>query len=120
MPRSSPEVFSAYVLGALTFGGPFLLHLLLAIDWLPAWLININLTTFGAYAYDKRAARRGLRRIPERLLHILGLLGGSPAALFAQRFLRHKTAKFVFQATFWLIFAAQIALLLWYYGSLPL
>lgn len=111
---------SAFFLGALTFGGPILLHLLLGLDWLPAWLTSINMTTYGAYTYDKRAARYGTRRIPERLLHILALLGGSPAALLAQRILRHKTVKIGFQLAFWMILGVQILALLWYYGYLPL
>lgn len=118
MARNSPEIMTSYLLGALTIGGPVAIHWLFGIGWLPAWLISANLTTFGAYAYDKSAARRGARRIPERLLHILALLGGSPAALLAQRVYRHKTVKFTFQMTFWTILAIQVGLLAWYLGYL--
>jgi uncharacterized membrane protein YsdA (DUF1294 family) len=53
--------------------------------------------TFGTYALDKRAARRLAIRTPEATLHLLALVGGSPAALFAQRALRHKIRDSAFQ-----------------------
>ena len=78
-----------------------------------AYLISINLITFLTYAYDKRAARKHSRRTPERTLHILALLGGSPAALLAQQLLRHKTIKRSFQLTYWAIVISQVALLVY-------
>jgi len=56
---------------------------------------------FIAYGLDKSAARRRLRRTPERTLHALGLAGGWPGALIAQALFRHKTSKQRFQVTFW-------------------
>ncbi|WP_235840234.1 DUF1294 domain-containing protein [Citrifermentans pelophilum] len=46
-----------------------------------------------AYAADKRAAEQGRRRVAERTLHLLGLLGGWPGASLAQWAFRHKTRK---------------------------
>ncbi|WP_226377905.1 DUF1294 domain-containing protein [Citrifermentans bremense] len=46
-----------------------------------------------AYAADKRAAEQGRRRVAERTLHLLGLLGGWPGAALAQWAFRHKTRK---------------------------
>lgn len=77
-----------------------------------AWYAVINLLTLAAYARDKAAARRGARRIPERTLHLLALLGGWPGALLAQQLFRHKTRKPAFLAVLWLTVLANCAMLL--------
>lgn len=60
-----------------------------------------SLATFIAYAIDKRAARLGRRRTPERTLLLLGLAGGWPGAVLAQRLVRHKSSKAAFLARHW-------------------
>ena len=60
----------------------------------------MSVITFVAFAVDKRAAGRGLRRTPERTLHVLELLGGWPGALSAMFFVRHKNRKFSYLAVF--------------------
>lgn len=75
-----------------------------------AWLIAINGLTFLYYAYDKRIAGGTWSRVPEITLHGLAAGGGSPAALFAQWLLRHKTVKPAFQRVFWSIIGAQAVL----------
>ena len=60
-----------------------------------------SLVTYFAYAADKLAARRGGWRTKEGTLHLLGLLGGWPGALVAQKRLRHKSRKASFQVVFW-------------------
>ncbi len=42
---------------------------------------------------DKRRAARGARRIPERSLHSMEMVGGWPGALLATRMIHHKTSK---------------------------
>ena len=70
-----------------------------------------SLATFLAYAIDKRAARLGRRRTPERTLLLLGLAGGWPGALLAQRLVRHKSAKTSFQMKYRCTVALHLALL---------
>lgn len=72
---------------------------------LPVWLLGamamLNLLTFLIYALDKSAARRGGWRTSERQLHLLALLGGWPAAWWAQQWLRHKSSKQEFRGVYW-------------------
>lgn len=69
-----------------------------------------SLVTFAAYGFDKRRAGAGGRRVPERTLHLLALLGGWPGALAAQRRFRHKTQKVPFLVAFWGTVALHVAL----------
>lgn len=82
-------------------------------SWLVAYLTAINAVTFLTYGYDKRAARKRKTRVRERTLHLLALLGGSPAALLAQQTLRHKTAKRSFQLAYWGIVVVQVAVIVY-------
>ena len=52
-----------------------------------------SLLALAAFAWDKAAAARGARRIPERNLHLLELLGGWPGAILGALLFRHKTRK---------------------------
>ncbi|MDP1655014.1 MAG: DUF1294 domain-containing protein [Hylemonella sp.] len=69
-----------------------------------------SLITFAVYAVDKSAARTGGRRVPERTLHLLALLGGWPGALLARQWLRHKSRKPRFSAMLWLTVLGNVAL----------
>jgi uncharacterized membrane protein YsdA (DUF1294 family)/cold shock CspA family protein len=82
--------------------------------WLAMWVAALSLVTFGTYGYDKAQAQGGGPRVPEAVLHLLGLLGGTPGAFIAMRMFHHKTSKQSFQTVFWIIVAVQIiALLSW-------
>jgi len=70
----------------------------------------MSLVAFVAYGIDKQSAQTGKRRIPERSLHLLALLGGWPGALAGQRVFRHKTRKVSFRVAFWLVVALHLAL----------
>ena len=81
--------------------------------WLTAvavYLFAINVITFATFAYDKSmSSRSGKRRIRERTLLLLALIGGSPGALLAMKWLRHKTIKQSFRTPMFLIVFVQIA-----------
>jgi len=72
------------------------------------YLLVINTLTFLTYGYDKTAAVKNHRRIPENKLHLMELIGGSPAAMIAQLVFRHKTKKGSFQIVFWAIVVVQV------------
>ena len=80
---------------------------------LAVWLIAINLVTFAVYGADKRRARRGAWRVPEKTLFLLPLLGGSIGALLGMRVFRHKTKHWYFVWGVPAILLAQVALAAW-------
>ena len=82
---------------------------------LAVWLIAINLVTFAVYGADKRRARRGAWRVPEKTLFLLPLLGGSVGALAGMRVFHHKTKHWYFVWGIPAILLAQIALAVWIY-----
>ena len=62
-------------------------------------LLFFNLLCFLLFALDKRKARRGERRIPEKTLHLATLPAAAPGAWAAILLLHHKNRK----AAFWSI-----------------
>nr|WP_217908835.1 DUF1294 domain-containing protein [Halomonas maris] len=72
------------------------------------------------YAIDKKAAINNRRRVSEKTLHLLGVMGGWPGAFLAQQRLRHKTQKTAFQVTFWLTVVVNLACAGWLTVSLSL
>lgn len=66
-------------------------------------IVVMSLACFIAYGLDKRQAVNGGRRISERTLHLMALLGGWPGAWKAQRYFRHKTQKVNFRIVFWIM-----------------
>jgi uncharacterized membrane protein YsdA (DUF1294 family) len=113
-----PERFHGSVALVLSLAGMALLLWVVrhSLAWYHAaagWLLAVNLTAFGYYAYDKWRARQGSRRVPEVVLHGLALAGGSPGAYLAMRLFRHKTIKGRFRTVFWSIVVLQTALVVW-------
>ena len=61
------------------------------------YLAAISLVSVIVTAHDKRAAKKGRRRTPERDLLLLSVFGGSVAMYITMQMIRHKTkhAKFM-------------------------
>ena len=86
-----------------------------SVGWtvLLVWLAVINLLTFIVYGADKRRARKGKWRVPEKTLFLLPLLGGSVGALLGMKVFRHKTKHWYFVWGIPIILLAQTALAVW-------
>ena len=80
------------------------------VMFLPPHFVWINFVTLLAYMADKRAAQKGDWRVSEMNLHLLELLGGSPAAFVSQKIFHHKTKKKSFQMFFLFVLAVQITI----------
>lgn len=76
-----------------------------------AVLIGMSVITAGAFAWDKRRARRGGRRLSEARLLGLTLLGGAIGAYWAMRTVRHKTQHMRFRLLVPLLAIVQLAVL---------
>jgi uncharacterized membrane protein YsdA (DUF1294 family)/cold shock CspA family protein len=126
LPASSPHARAAeggiawmllliglYV-GVLAWAG---MHQRLPVSLLLA-LPVVNVLSFIVYWKDKHAARQRAWRTSESTLHGLSLLGGWPAAWFAQQVLRHKSRKPSFRQTYWMTVVAHgAALVAWLWGA---
>ncbi len=88
--------------------------LLPGLGWGWSWMMGVNIAAFITYAYDKSIAGHGLTRVPEVVLHLLTLLGGTIGSFAAMRIFHHKTLKRPFQLVFWAIVIVQIVVIvLW-------
>jgi uncharacterized membrane protein YsdA (DUF1294 family) len=67
-----------------------------------AYILGLGLVKFAAYSWDKWRAVRGGRRLPERSLIVLSLVGGAMGGWAGMVIWRHKTQ----HTRFWL---AQVA-----------
>jgi uncharacterized membrane protein YsdA (DUF1294 family) len=83
------------------------------MDTLIIYVIVVNVAAFLMYGIDKWNARKGLWRIPEKTLLGIAAVGGSVGAYAAMQMFRHKTKKPKFYIGVPLIFAIQIAILLY-------
>lgn len=62
----------------------------------PVWLALLSVATLLLFGWDKLCATRRWRRIPERTLLLLILLGGCWGGWLGQTLFRHKTRKLRF------------------------
>lgn len=73
------------------------------------YLFGVNLLTFIVYGVDKSKARKSRWRIPETVLLMLAVAGGSVGAWMGMRVWHHKTLHLKFKYGIPFIFLLQIA-----------
>ena len=67
------------------------------------YLIIINITSGILFSYDKQAARKDNRRVPERTLHFLELLGGVFTNVVLMYSIHHKNRKIRYYGVTWVV-----------------
>ena len=80
----------------------------------------ISLITLILYGVDKRRAKRGKWRIPERVLIGFSLLGGGVGGWLGMKLFRHKTRHWYFHVINILGTALQVAALLFAFGVIKI
>ena len=73
--------------------------------------LGMSLALFLMMGADKRLAKIGARRAPERRLFLLALLLGAPGGLLGMYAFRHKTKHWYFVAGFWALTVIQLGAL---------
>ena len=78
------------------------------------YFIVINLIGFFIMWLDKRKAKKGAWRIPEKTLFIITALGGGIGTITGMYTFRHKTKKIQFVIGFPLITILEIISIIWF------
>ncbi len=86
-------------------------------DFFAFYLLVLNLAGFLSMEFDKRKAIKHQRRIPEKVLFLFAILGGSIGSILGMQIFRHKTKHwyFVIGMPVILILQVLIAVALNYY-----
>lgn len=85
------------------------------MQWIGAYWVLINIITLGVYGCDKWKAKHQCRRIPEKTLLGLAVIGGATGAYVGMKIFRHKTMKMKFSYGVPMLLITQIIvfLVLW-------
>lgn len=78
------------------------------------YFITINLIGFFIMWLDKRKAKKGAWRIPEKILFIITALGGGIGTIAGMYTFHHKTQKIQFVIGFPLITILEVITIIWF------
>ncbi len=78
-----------------------------------AWLLVMSVILFCVMGHDKHLAGTRRRRVPERTLFVLAVVGGALGGVLGMQIFRHKTQKPKFFIWFPLLALAQWGLVIW-------
>ena len=74
-------------------------------------ILALNAVSFGLMAYDKRCAKRGAWRVPEKTLFLACACFGGLGGVLGMLVCRHKTKHWYFRIGFPLLLAVQAVVL---------
>lgn len=75
------------------------------------WCCGLSLVLLITMGLDKRFAKTAHRRVPEKRLFLLALLGGGAGGLLGMYAFCHKTRHWYFVVGFWALTLAQLGIL---------
>ncbi len=75
------------------------------------FVIVMNAVSFALMGHDKKNARQGKRRVPEKRLFLAAVCFGGLGGVLGMRVFRHKTQHWYFRVFFPALLVVQIALL---------
>ena len=81
--------------------------------WIVVYLAIMNIIGLVVMGTDKSKARRGAWRIPEKMLFLVSLLGGSVGTWAGMYIFRHKTKRWYFVVGMPAILILHIVLAVW-------
>lgn len=112
LPKASSGHALAVIGGA---DGPTAIFVAAGSFWpLAVYLLAVNLLAFAVYGWDKwRSKVQGARRVPEKTLFLLAIVGGSVGAVLGMRVWHHKTRHWYFRYGLPAILLLQLALAGW-------
>ncbi|MCW1928485.1 DUF1294 domain-containing protein [Bhargavaea beijingensis] len=84
------------------------------------WILILSAYGFIMMGYDKRQAKNGGWRVPERTLWMIAILGGGPGAYAGMQTFRHKTKHTAFRVGFLVLAIADLAAIVYLAGNLQL
>ncbi|MCM3086422.1 DUF1294 domain-containing protein [Bhargavaea ginsengi] len=86
-------------------------------DVLIGWIVILSVYSFFMMGYDKRQAKNGGWRVPERTLWIIAILGGGVGAYAGMQTFRHKTKHTSFRVGFLMLAILDLAAVLYLAGT---
>lgn len=78
------------------------------MKFLIVYLIVMNFAAFSVMGVDKQYAKRKDRRIPEKRMFLLALIGGAAGVWLGMRYWRHKTLHGTFTIGIPLLFVLNV------------
>ena len=74
------------------------------------YLLAMNVITFFTYGIDKLKAKKDMWRVPEKVLILMAVFGGSIGAILGMKLFHHKTQKLKFKIGVPVILMIQLAI----------
>ncbi|MDD2192232.1 MAG: DUF1294 domain-containing protein [Bacteroidales bacterium] len=78
------------------------------LNYFPAYIIVINVISVLTFSIDKSQAKNNKRRVPEKVLHILELMGGVFGIIVSMYLIHHKSSKWQYYIITYIILLAWI------------